>query len=253
MNQQIQFLFHIKRLEKPSLIIHGLETQKDVVTSFRTLSIEGRYGADPTSTGTSQIRNTLYEVLEKSLALYVSDASFLLSFSLSAVAFLVVYLFFSIVVKDPLPMIDELILGLLSATVTYLLLEKRAKTTPKVSAIRIELKTKVDSVFFEESSFVRKVEELIEKAERLGFEKSIDSFESPLEFKLTEGEAVEAKQFLQGLEVQEKKSFCTNEIAILKALNKGSEKELKKIQKKIERNKVDYSLLYAISRIRKSL
>jgi len=77
----------------------------------------------------------------------------------------------SFVVRDPLPMIDEILIGFGAALVVWLLIGKRFLSSRAAEEKRNELYTGLDAVAFDESAFVRKIEETLEAFDAAGREK----------------------------------------------------------------------------------
>ncbi len=83
---------------------------------------------------------TVYEQIDKGVDLWIQEARYVPRLLLSAAVFLVVYFFFSLAIRDPVPVIDELLLGLGAAFATGMLLSKSDKKSELAMRRRLALK-----------------------------------------------------------------------------------------------------------------
>lgn len=133
-----------------------------------TLSLAGRYGSGSVPGNTDSLRKNLYEYMEKGTRRHFLDKGYYLRLALSTAAFIVVYLFFSIFVRDPVPLIDELLLGSLAAVAVFLISERRALASPAHLDSMLRLRRAIDAAFFSESRVVDLVEAWRDDALALG-------------------------------------------------------------------------------------
>lgn len=71
-----------------------------------------------------EVRGSLYAGQLKSIRAFVQDRYYIPRLIISAMVFLIFYLFFSLVIRDPLPLIDEIILSAAAALICYGLLSR---------------------------------------------------------------------------------------------------------------------------------
>ncbi len=157
----VQYIFHLARKEGTPSFCHPFPSQAKFIETVVSSRIVGLYGEEPRVESLSLLRNDLYRRMETALKLWILDLKFVPRFLLAAGTFLLVYFFMSYVIRDPLPMIDELLFGLGGAAGVYYLLGRRYLDSDLVSGKRIELRTAVDGIAFAESEFVRKIESIL--------------------------------------------------------------------------------------------
>ncbi|WP_422481907.1 hypothetical protein [Pleomorphochaeta sp. DL1XJH-081] len=83
---------------------------------------------------------TLYTQIDRGVDRWIQDARYLPRLLISAGVFLVVYFFFSLAVRDPLPMIDELVIASGLAVGTAIWLSRRDKKSEMAMKRRLEQK-----------------------------------------------------------------------------------------------------------------
>ena len=101
--------------------------------------IDGLYGREPRVESLTLLRNDLYRQVEQSVKDWTAERKFIPRFLISTSAFLVVYFLTSFVIRDPIPMVDELLLGLAAAVVVYLVLMKRDSDSKKATEMKVSL------------------------------------------------------------------------------------------------------------------
>lgn len=92
---------------------------------------------------------TLYTQIDRGVDRWIQDKRYIPRLLLSAVAFLLTYFFFSLAVRDPLPMIDELAIAAGAAILVGISFGKRDKKSELAMKRRLELKQNASRSDFE--------------------------------------------------------------------------------------------------------
>ena len=158
-------IFHLYRHDGTALFLHPFENLDKLVSVLQKNGIEGKYGKEPRVESLTLFRNDLYRLIEDAVKSWVSEKRFIPRFLASAVVFLLTYLFMSIVIRDPLPLVDEILIGLAAAFVTYFLMSRRDQRSNSALKKRVELRTAVDRIVFKQDPFVKEIEDAPSKAE----------------------------------------------------------------------------------------
>ncbi len=156
--------------------------------------IAGRYGLGFEALKTDQLRTTLLEATEKCAKRHFLDKAYYWRIGLAALSFIVVYLFFSIFVRDPIPVVDELLLGGLAAGFCYLFMERATLKSRKFLDALSMVRRSLDTSFFEESRVVSLVEAWRDEIVTLGAAAFYRTglYAPPVEFTASESEEAEA-------------------------------------------------------------
>ncbi len=83
---------------------------------------------------------TLYTQIDRGVDRWIQDARYLPRLLISALVFLITYFFFSLAVRDPIPMIDELLISGALAAFTAVTLSRRDKKSEVAMKRRLVLK-----------------------------------------------------------------------------------------------------------------
>lgn len=110
-----------------------------------------------------QFLYTVYTAIDADVDRWILELKYIPRLLLSAAAFLVVYFFLSYVVRDPIPMIDELLIASISSIVVFLLSAKRTRRSEVAMKKRVELKQEMEQIGWEINPQVEKVEELLKR------------------------------------------------------------------------------------------
>lgn len=106
--------------------------------------------------------------MEKGTRRFFLAKGYYLRLAVATVSFIAVYLFFSILIRDPVPLIDELLLGTLAAAAVFLVSERRALSSPAHLEALLRLRKAIDGAYFSESRVVDLVESWRDQALALG-------------------------------------------------------------------------------------
>lgn len=120
------------------------------LTPFEDVKLSSKWAVErpitwyASTTLTSQEKDralyTLYNQIDRGVDRWIVDARYVPRLLISAAVFLVVYFFFSLAVRDPIPVLDELILGLGAAIATGVFISRRDKKSDMAMRRRLELK-----------------------------------------------------------------------------------------------------------------
>ena len=89
---------------------------------------------------------------------YIQDKHYLPRLFISAAVFLIVYLFCSLVIRDPIPMLDEILLSLVFSLLVWIFLSRKDTRTALSSKLMLDLKDLIYNAPVEVSDEVFEVE-----------------------------------------------------------------------------------------------
>jgi hypothetical protein len=194
------YIFHIFRRDGSSLFLHPLDPPEKIVEMLESAPLEGRYGREPRVEDLTSFRDELYRQIENGVRRWLADVRFIPKFLIAAVLFVVTYFFFSYVVRDPLPVIDEVVLGVAAAVAYFILQGRRDLASKRAVKKRLDLRQLVDRVTFRESDFVKQVEEALHGIETESGEELVRRIVEPARQELGEPYREEAAQLIRMLE-----------------------------------------------------
>jgi hypothetical protein len=240
------YIFHVFRKDGSSLFLDNLGRAEKLVGVLERSSVEGRYGMEPRVEALTMFRNELYRQIEAGVRDWLSDVRFIPKFLISALAFVVLYFFLSFVVRDPLPVIDELAFGLAGAVVVFILLGRRDVNSKTATKKRLDLRVIVDRITFRESNFAKQVEEALHRNESGEIEEVIRQIVEPVSQDLGEEVREEAAQFIRALESRFNFKKLQKEERVLKRVMGRNPGRLNKdFARLLESKKYDFPL-YAV-------
>ncbi len=183
-------IYHIYRKNGSSLFLHPLKKKSSVLKKLETHQLEGLYGHEPRIESITLFRNELYRIIEKEVHAWVADARFIPRFLLSAGAFIISYFFLSFVIRDPLPILDEIAISLGISITAYILLGKRDQRSDLALKKRISLRNRVDTIVFNQKDLLHEIEDILHGYEELARTKLCEELFhlEPLELEHTDKE-----------------------------------------------------------------
>ncbi len=255
MNEKEQIIiFHIYRKDGTALFLHPFDSLAKLGSVLRKNEIGGKYGHEPRVESLTLFRNDLYRMIEGAVKNWVMEIRFIPRFVMSAAVFLIAYIFFSFVIPDPIPVIDETLLGFGLALVAYFFLARRDQRSNLALRSRVELRAAVDRIVFKESSFVREVEEALQRNESDGRDKVLKQMLSNPSGRFDVDDEDDLRQMLFYLE----KRFNTKEykkqeklISRVKDVS-TNESKVEILSKWSESKKIDLSLFDIYRRVKRS-
>lgn len=240
------FIFHIFRRDGTSLFLNPFGSPGKIVGGLERSEVEGRYGMEPRVEALTMFRNELYRQIEVGVKNWLSDVRFIPKFLISALAFVVVYFFMSFVVRDPLPVIDEIAIGLGAGVAVFFLQSRRDISSKAATKKRLDLRVIVDRITFLESDFVNQVEAALHRNETSSIEDVVKQIVEPARQELGEDVQEEAAQFIRALESRFDFKKLQREERMLKRVMSRSPVELNKnFARLVESKKYDFPL-YAV-------
>ncbi len=127
--------------------------------------LRGRYGTEPRVESLTTLRNDLYRRIEQDVRAWINERRFIPRFLIASAVFLVVYLFMSLVIIDPIPVVDEVLIAGGVAIFSFVIAGRRFEQSHPAGDRRVTLRSKVDGVVFSEDPFVRRLEALLHSVE----------------------------------------------------------------------------------------
>jgi DNA-dependent RNA polymerase auxiliary subunit epsilon len=109
------------------------------------------------------IKTELKIDIENSVNSWINDSRFVFHLLISAGVFLVSYYFFSYVIRDPLPLVDEIVLSLLIAGFSWYRLKNQQYKSDTVIHKKVEIEQYLADIPYNSSDFLVQVELYLEK------------------------------------------------------------------------------------------
>lgn len=251
--QETVHIFHLYRKDGTAVFLHPFRNTERFLTTLEKSTVLGHYGSEPRVESLTLFRNELYRLVETEVKRWVADARFIPRFVISAAVFLLSYLFLSFVVRDPLPILDEVAISLGVSIVGYILLGRRDLKSEAALKKRIALRSKIDTIAFTESEFVRRLETALTAGEEGTIDFLLEQVTERNSALLAEGHEEEAEQIVGYLE----KMFTSSEFKRtekqLRRLQGGDDRERDSVRKWLTSRKVDVGMLTLYVQLKKEV
>jgi hypothetical protein len=244
-------VFHLYRKDGSALFLHPFHDVDRFIDLLQSAEIEGRYGREPRVESFTLFRNDLHRTVESAVRRWVSQKRFIPRFLISAIAFLLAYLFFSFAVGDPLPRVDEVVIGVLVGFLTYVTMHRLDMRSEMVTKRTRDLQAKIDRIYFQNDPFVLEVESELERSESEPPERVLESILGQSDISLNIENEREAMQLIAYLD----RRFDRKDIRRqLRALSKPrSTVNLSSLARWAETKKIDLGLFALYKQMKNSL
>lgn len=237
-------IFHLYRKDGTAVFLHPFRKTDKLYALLEKAEIKGHYGNEPRVESLTLFRNELYRLIEQEVRAWMADVRFIPRFLISAAIFLVVYLFLSFVVRDPLPVLDELAFALGGSILAYVLLGRKDMRSEAALKRRIALRTTVDAIVFTENEFVKRIENELIAREGQTPERLLEELVRPDSDLIVEGHEAEASQMVGYLEEMFRTNdFKKTEKRLMRLQKEGDRRGHDSVRKWLESRKVDIPLL----------
>ena len=123
---------------EPAQVLDWQEGEDLTVLSAATLRQEQR----------DMLHTTLYREIDRGVDRWVQDTRYLPRLFLGGLVFLLTYFIFSLAVRDPLPMIDELLIAGAATVIAVKVMSSRDRKSPLALKQRLTLKNRVGEAIY---------------------------------------------------------------------------------------------------------
>lgn len=107
-----------------------------------------RYGSEPEGSEIADIRKDLRTRVETGVGEVVDEMLFIPRFLLAALVFVAVYFFLALVVRDPIPLVDETVGALASAVLFWILRARYDRRSDRAARLMADAARRVDAIRF---------------------------------------------------------------------------------------------------------
>ena len=237
-------IFHLYRKDGTAVFLHPFRNTDKLYGLLERSDITGHYGHEPRVESLTLFRNELYRLVEQEVKAWVADVRFIPRFLISSGIFLILYLFLSFAVRDPLPVLDEIAISLGASIAAYILLGRKDMQSEAALKRRIAMRTTVDGIVFTENEFVKRIEDELISREGQKPEQLIAELMRPDSALIVEGHEEEAAQMVQYLDQMFRSNeFRQTEKRLKRLQRDGNESDQDNMRKWLESKKVDVPLL----------
>lgn len=159
------------------MFLHPFVRRGSTEQISQNTGLTGSYGREPRVESLTLLRNELYRRIENDVRDWINERRFIPRFLLSAATFLITFLFLTIVIRDPLPVVDETVAAIVLSGVVFIAVGRRFEQSKVAGRRRVMMRSRVDGVVFSEDDFVRRLEELLHRCEEMEYREALESEE----------------------------------------------------------------------------
>lgn len=243
-SEQTITIFHLYRNDGTALFLHPFDDAEVLLALDEATQIFGKYGQEPQVEYITLFRKELYRAVDTAVNSWIQEKKFIPNFLWASMGFLVLYFLFTFSLRDPLPMIDEIIVAGAGAVGVYLYRLRKVHTLPQAEQLRKKLRWRMDHIEFHEDPFVKEVEDLLHRYESVSRDKLLQSMYLQDELSLSDAEVKDAYMLIAYLEKRfSSKLYRKQEKMMDRYVSSGGEnRRYDALRNLAERGKIDLSL-----------
>ncbi len=157
----MKHIYYLKWQEHSYIFTEGKDLE--IIGELDREELDIYYGSRFSEEDLRYVKNSLKISIEKGVNRWISDSRFILHCIMSAGVFLVSYYFLSYVIRDPLPVIDEIVLSTILAVLAYFRLNNQEYKSDKALGRKLELEQSLADISCHSSTLISEVELYLEK------------------------------------------------------------------------------------------
>lgn len=237
-------IFHLFRKNGTALFLHPFDDAEFLLNLDESTKICGKYGQEPQVEYITLFRKDLYRAVDAAVKNWIQEKKFIPNFLWASFGFLALYFLFTFSVRDPLPILDELLIAGAGAVAIYFYRLKKSHAMPQAEQLRKKLRWKMDHIEFQEDEFVKEVEEVLHRYESVSRDKLLQSMYVQDEENFSEEDVKNAHQLLRYLERRfSTKVYRRQEKMMDRYITSGGKnRRIDTLSALAERGKIDLSL-----------
>lgn len=246
-------IFHLYRKDGTALFLHPFDDAGVLLALDEDTQIIGKYGQEPQVEYITLFRKELHRAVDAAVNSWIQEKKFVPNFLWASVGFLLLYFFFTFSLRDPLPMVDEILIAGVGAVGLYVYRLRKAQALPQAEQLRKKLRWRMDQIKFHEDLFVKEVEDLLHRYESVSRDKLLQSVYMQDEASLSESEVKDAFSLIAYLEKRfSGKVYRKQEKLMDKYVSSGGGKRrFDALSTLSERGKIDLSLFFTYRNLKK--
>lgn len=155
--------YHIERDHGEALLLSPFDEQKQVISWDEDTPVSVCSSRELSEHDREHVQYRLYRAIDAAVDAWIQELKYIPRLINSALAFLAAYFFFSFVVRDPLPVLDEMLLAFGAAAAVYVWTASKNRKSLLAVKRRTELKNLADQCRWETDDRLRVYESLLKE------------------------------------------------------------------------------------------
>ncbi|NCN05317.1 MAG: hypothetical protein GW949_06780 [Spirochaetales bacterium] len=142
-------ILHLKNPDGTSRFYHQIPNSQALLMIGEESELAGYYGMEPRIEALRNFRESMYANVGQAVRIASLEKTFIPRFLLSSGVFLVVFLFLSLVIRDPIPAVDEIVISSISAVIFWFSLRRKRIRKEEEAEKELIIRERLDKTFFQ--------------------------------------------------------------------------------------------------------
>lgn len=185
-------------LQRPqdNILLISHRTRKQLHERLQEGEIEGFFGSYPEESQRDALKRQLYFIADQTAEKEFQEGDYLWRSICTFFCFLILFFLMSYVVRDPIPLIDEIALSLAGSLLFNLWFRKKRARGQRLEMMKLEMRSNVDSVAFSEQETVRNMELYLQSLDVMIQDNKLDFQSLPVPVFMNKGDKILRELFL---------------------------------------------------------
>jgi len=166
-------IYLIQRPQENVLLI-SRRTRDQLHEGLREGDVEGFFGSYPEESHREVLKRQLYFIADQTAEKEFQEGDYILRSILTFLCFLFIFFILSYVVRDPIPLVDEIVFSSAGCLMFNLWFRKKRASNQKLEMMKLEMRSNVDAVAFSEQETLRNLELYLQSLDTMAPEKMLN-------------------------------------------------------------------------------
>lgn len=158
-------IYYIKKNDENEYFLKpGMDPKNIVDQKMETVV---NYGEKMSAKSIDSLKEDFYKYADEASRIWIDDQKLIPRFIFSAFTAAAIVVILTFVIRDPIPLADELLAGSIAGVVLNLYLKKRYRKTVPAIRKRLELRAKAESLNYQQAPFILELQKYLSGIEGL--------------------------------------------------------------------------------------
>ena len=154
------FIYHLRDPRGHSRFYHSIDNPRDLTLVDARTNVQGFYGSEPDFEAFRIFKQRIHKEVGDEIHQQSLSRTFIPRFLFSSLVFLIIFLFLSLAVRDPIPLLDEILIALAGASVVWIVRTKKIKRNNHEAEQELLIRDVIEKGFFVPEEQLKTIEKM---------------------------------------------------------------------------------------------
>lgn len=154
------YIYHLIDPRGHSRFYHSIDNPRDFTLLDARTNVQGFYGSEPDFEAFRIFKQRIHKEIGDEIRQQSLSRTFIPRFLFSSFVFLIIFLFLSLAVRDPIPLLDEILIALAGASVVWIMKSKKIKRNNHEAEQELLIRDVIEKGFFVPDEQLKTIEKM---------------------------------------------------------------------------------------------